>query len=52
MAHSKKVLGVILIVVGLLILTGADKRIETWLLEQGLNPTNLELRLLSDDEQN
>ncbi len=32
-AGAKQLMGGVLLVVGLLILTGADKRVETWLVE-------------------
>jgi len=49
----KKGIGVLLIIIGLLIITGIYKDIETWLLDQGLlNATNLEFQLLDDDAKN
>lgn len=46
----KRVLGVMFIIVGLLVLTGFDKQIETYLINQGLydSISNLEIRLLGD----
>lgn len=47
----KKVLGIIFIVVGLMVLTGFDKTIETYLLEQGVYDgiSEFEIRLFGED---
>lgn len=45
----KKVLGAVLVIVGLAVLTGADKRFETYLLDQGiLDATELEYELIDN----
>lgn len=44
----KRVLGILLILVGIGILTGVDKDIESYLVGQGLGVTQLEERLLDD----
>lgn len=46
----KRILGAIFIIVGLMVLTGLDKQIETYLIEQGLYDgiSNLEIRLLGN----
>ncbi len=46
-----KSFGVILIVVGVLIATGAMKKVETWFVERGLDATFIELRLLGADSE-
>ncbi len=44
----KRALGILFIVVGLLIITGIDKKIETSLVSRGFGITNLEERLVND----
>lgn len=45
----KKVLGIIFVLVGIMIFTGFDKRLETFLLDQGLfDPTRIELELMKE----
>ena len=46
----KRILGAIFIIVGLMVLTGFDKQIETYLIDQGLYDgiSDLEIRLLGD----
>lgn len=44
----KKVLGVLFVIVGLLIVTGVEKKIETALVERGFGITALEERLVND----
>lgn len=48
----KKVLGAILVIVGLAVLTGADKKFETYLLDEGiLDATELEYELIDNVEE-
>jgi len=46
----RRALGVLFLVVGLLIVSGVEKRVESWLLERGFDATRLELRLLGGPE--
>lgn len=46
-----KGIGVLLIVVGLLVFTGAMKKVETWLVERGFDATFIELKLLGADKE-
>lgn len=43
-------IGIILVIVGLLVLTGYMRKIETWAVERGFNTTALELKLLGGDD--
>jgi cytochrome c biogenesis protein CcdA/thiol-disulfide isomerase/thioredoxin len=46
----KRVLGILFIIVGLMIITGAEKKIETALVQRGLGITQLEQRFVEDIE--
>src|SRR3989344_2903633 len=46
----RRTIGVLFVIVGLLILSGIEKRIEAWLLERGFDATRLELQLLGARE--
>ncbi len=46
-----KSIGIILIVVGILIASGAMKKVETWFVERGLDATFIELKLLGADSE-
>lgn len=46
-----KGIGVLLVVVGLLVFTGAMKKVETWFVERGFDATFIELKLLGADEK-
>lgn len=43
-------IGVLLVVVGVLVFTGEQKKIEAWLVERGFDATSIELRLLGAEE--
>lgn len=43
-------IGVVLVIVGVLVFTGAMRNVETWLIERGYNSTFIELKLLGADE--
>ncbi len=47
----RRILGIILILVGIAILTGIDKKLEAWLVSEGFGNTQLEQRLLENAKE-
>ena len=43
-------IGALFVIVGLLVFTGTMRNLETWLVEQGLNPSFIEYQLLGEEE--
>lgn len=46
-----KMIGIILVVVGVLVLTGTMKKVEAWFVERGFDATFIELKLLGADKE-